>query len=80
MFNKLIDFLNCLEDHKIYYKLNKVREDGIMVEIAIPDERWEIEFMTNEEIIVEKFLSNKDVRCENNLGNLFNIITDNLKT
>lgn len=76
MLKKLVDFLNYLEDHKIYYKLNKVREDGIMVEIAIPNERWEVEFMTNEEIIIEKFVSNKEVYCENNIKNLFNIFNE----
>ncbi len=40
---KLIGFLERLEEKKIYYKLNKVR-DAIMVEVAIPGERWEVEF------------------------------------
>ncbi len=42
---ELIDFLNKLELSNIFNKLNKVRDDAIMVEIAVPDQRWEVEFM-----------------------------------
>ena len=38
----LIDFLNKLEARKIYFKLNKVRPDAIMVEVAVPGQRWEV--------------------------------------
>ena len=44
--NKLIVFLSELEERKIYYQLNKIR-DSILVEIAIPGQRWEVEFMTD---------------------------------
>ncbi|WP_268926523.1 hypothetical protein ACQRXC_26380 (plasmid) [Niallia taxi] len=37
---KLIDFLNKLELRNIFYKLNKVRDDAIMIEIAVPGQRW----------------------------------------
>ena len=43
---KLIDFLEKLEEKKIYYKLNKLR-DAVMVESAISGERQEIEFFTD---------------------------------
>lgn len=52
----LVDFLETLEQRKIYYKLNKVR-NGILVEIAVPGQRWEIEFMANGSIEIEKFIS-----------------------
>ena len=42
---ELIDFLNKLELSNIFNKINKVRHDAIMVEIAVPDQRWEVEFM-----------------------------------
>ena len=41
---RLLDFLNKLEDNHIYYRLNKVR-DAILVEIAVPGARWEVEFL-----------------------------------
>ena len=44
--NKLIDFLDKLEDRRIYYRLNKIR-DGILVEVSVPGQRWEIEFLAD---------------------------------
>ncbi len=40
----LINFLNELEEKNIYYRLNKTRDGSIMVEVAVPGQRWEIEF------------------------------------
>ena len=53
---KLLEFLSKLEENNIYYRLNKVR-DSIMVEVAVPGERWEVEFFENGEIEIEKFVS-----------------------
>lgn len=36
---KFIDFLERLEKHKIYYTLDKTREDYIRVDITVPGER-----------------------------------------
>jgi hypothetical protein len=33
---ELINFLNKLEESNIFYKLNKVRDEAIMVEISVP--------------------------------------------
>ncbi|MGG3927205.1 hypothetical protein ABET51_14550 [Metabacillus fastidiosus] len=54
---KLINFLNKLENNNIFYKLNKVRNEAIMVEVAVPGQRWEIEFMENGTVEIEKFIS-----------------------
>ena len=67
---KLITFLERLEEKKIYYKLNKVR-DAIMVEIAIPGERWEVEFFADGNVEVEKFISNAEILGEEELEQLF---------
>lgn len=57
---ELIDFLNKLELNNIFYKLNKVRDDAIMVEIAVPGQRWEVEFMEDGTVEIEKFISDGD--------------------
>lgn len=67
---QLIDFLEKLEEKKIYYKLNKVR-DAIMVEVAVPGERWEIEFFANGNIEVEKFVSNGEILDADEIEKLF---------
>ncbi len=67
---ELIKFLDILEENKIYYKLNKVR-DAIMVEIAVPGERWEVEFFQNGDIVVEKFISQGKIYDKSELEFLF---------
>lgn len=67
---KLIDFLERLEEKKICYKLNKVR-DAIMVEVAIPGERWEVEFFADGNVEIEKFISNAEILDEKVLEQLF---------
>lgn len=55
---KLLDFLNKLEQYGISYRLNHVR-DSIMVELAIPGERWEVEFMRDNSFQIEKFINDE---------------------
>lgn len=40
--DKLLLFLNKLEVNDIFYKLSKVR-DSILVEVAVPGQRWEVD-------------------------------------
>lgn len=67
----LLDFLQKLEDNDIYYRLNKVR-DSIMVELALPGQRWEVEFMRDGEVQVEKFLTSGEILDESALEEMFN--------
>lgn len=67
---ELIKFLNELESRKIYYRLNKIR-DSMMVEIAVPGQRWEVEFFADGNIEIEKFFSDGTLYDESELENLF---------
>ena len=73
---ELIEFLEKLEKKKIYYKLNKVRENTIMIEVVVPGERWEIEFMINGDVEIEKFVSNGEIHDESLLNELFEKFSD----
>lgn len=73
---ELIGFLNKLESAKIYYKLNKVRDEAIMVEVAVPGQRWEIEFMDDGTVEVEKFVSDGDYYDGQELEVLLNEFSD----
>lgn len=73
---ELIDFLNKLETAKIYYKLNKVRGEAIMVEVAVPGQRWEIVFMDDGTVEVEKFVSDGDYYDSKELENLLSEFSD----
>jgi hypothetical protein len=72
---KFIEFLNELEERKIYYRLNKVR-DAIMVEITVPGEKWEVEFMEDGTIEVEIFRSDGEIKDEKALEILFRDFSD----
>ena len=76
-FQKLNDFLNELEEGKIFYKLDKVRSEAIMVEVVVPGQRWEVEFMDDGSVEIEKFISDGGVMYdESELKNLFKNFSD----
>ena len=68
--NKLIDFLNELEDKKIPYNLAKYCDEYIMVEISVPGERWEVE-ISPDDVRIEKFKSDGTLFDESELKDLF---------
>ena len=74
--SNLLEFLNKLEEKNIYYQLNKIREEAIMVEVVVPGQRWEIEFLDDGTVDVEKFISDKDFYDESELDGLFREFKD----
>lgn len=72
---KLMDFLNKLESKKIFYKLDKTNDEYIMVEVAVPGERWEVEF-SNDNIRIEKFKSDGTLYDESEIKMLFDNFSD----
>ena len=72
----LIIFLNELERNKIYYELGKIRNNSIMIIVAVPGQRWEIEFMADGTIEIEKFCSNGEIFNENEIETLFQNYSD----
>lgn len=74
--DKFIKFLEKLEKYKIFYKLDKIREDYIMVEIIVPGEIWEVEFSADGDIVVERFASIGDVEGEEAIDYLFKNFSD----
>jgi hypothetical protein len=56
---RLLNFLSNLQTHKIYYKLEHVRPDMIMVLVTVPGERWEVEFLADGDTQIEIFYSDK---------------------
>jgi hypothetical protein len=57
-FQKFLDFLNKLDATKTTYRLSHFREDTVAVELAVPGERWEVEFYADGTVEVERFRSN----------------------
>ncbi|MBI3468134.1 MAG: hypothetical protein HY000_34440 [Planctomycetes bacterium] len=67
----LLDFLERLEKHRISYRLEHNRPESIMVVVAVPGERWEVEFMQDGEVEVERFASDGKIGGEELLASLF---------
>lgn len=71
IFDKLILFLQNLEQQGISYTLAHHRDEAIMVTVAVPGERWEVEFLSDGAVDVEKFISKGEIAGEEALSELF---------
>lgn len=72
MFQKLLDFLNRLDEVGLVYTLEHNRDETIMVTVSKENERWEVEFVADGDIDVEVFYSeNDDLEDEDALERLF---------
>lgn len=47
-----------------------------MVEVAVPGQRWEIEFSEDDTVNIEKFISDKNMYDANELETLFKNFSD----
>lgn len=73
VFGKLLLFLEELERSGIHYTLAHHRDESIMVIAAVPGERWEIEFLTDGTVEVERFISSGEIYDEDALDELFDL-------
>lgn len=71
--SRLCSFLGKLNEAHISYHLQMVSEmhDSILVEIAVPGERWEVNFYVDGHIYVEKFIGTGEVFGESELQKIF---------
>lgn len=76
VFNHLMAFLANLEKGKIHYTLTHPRENAIMISVVVPGERWEIEFLDDGSVEVERFISDGEISDETALGELLTKYSD----
>ncbi len=73
--SELISILEKFEKNNIYYKLNKIRDNSLMIEVVVPGERWEIELVSYDNkdftIEIEKFKSDGSMYGVESLEELF---------
>jgi hypothetical protein len=72
----LLDLTTRLERAHIYYRLSNPTHGAVMIEVAVPNERWEIEIHADGEIGVEVFVSARGVEGPASLETLFARFTD----
>jgi hypothetical protein len=74
---KLLRFLTDLDERKIFHRLSRVRPEAVMVEVAVPGERWEIEFFADGHLEVEIFGKSEGIiGGEEALARLFKEFSD----
>lgn len=61
-------FCESLSRHRIRYHLDIIRDGSIMVSLAVPGERWEIEFLIDGSVELERFASTGVAECVDPLG------------
>jgi hypothetical protein len=65
--------LDRLDQIGAEYRLGRLREDALMVEVFAPGEHWEIEFFVDGHIEVERFRSNGEIADESAFHELFDV-------
>jgi hypothetical protein len=75
-FDKLLAFLDRLDQAKVPYTLKKHLEDAVSVVARAPGEYWEIDFLSDGEVYVERFRSDGRIHDEAALEELFALWSD----
>ncbi len=75
-FHKLDEFLSQLDAACIHYRLNRIRDGYVMVELAVPGQRWEVEFSVTGDVEVEIFKSDGKILGDDHLEVLFRDFSD----
>jgi hypothetical protein len=73
---ELLGFLQKLQGVKIHYRLEHYRDEALMVLIAVPGQRWEVEFLEDGSVEVERFLSAGKIEAGEALDELFSKFSD----
>lgn len=68
---ELEEFLRRLEQCGIFFKLDRIREGSVLVEVAVPGQRWEVEFMTDGAVEIEVFKSDGEIEGREAIERLF---------
>lgn len=78
-FRQLLALLRRLDEAKIAYRLRHSRNDAVMIQVNVPGQRWEIEFVDygdEVQVEVERFVSNGQIEDETALDELFAQFSD----
>lgn len=76
---RLLDLLRRLDAAKICYRLRSSRDDAISVDVTVPGQRWEIEFVQygdDVQVEIERFISQGEIGDASLLESLFDEFSD----
>jgi hypothetical protein len=72
----VLELLGRLEAAKIHFTLARHQEDAITIEVAVPGQRWEIDYYGNGRMDVEIFKSDGIVRDVSAIDELIHAFAD----
>jgi hypothetical protein len=75
-FDELIQFLDRLRSASIHFSVDTIRPNGLLVMLAVPGQRWEVEFFADGNVEVEKFTSDGTIHGKETLEDLFAQFSD----
>jgi hypothetical protein len=78
-YRQMLSLLRRLDEAKIYHRLGQCRDDALMIEVHVPGERWEIEFVDYDDEVhveIERFRSIGEMCDESALDELFARFSD----
>ncbi len=75
-FNGLLTFIAELKERKIFFRLLYSRPESVMVDISVPGERWEVEFMQDGSVEIERFVSDGSIAGREAIDDLFARFSD----
>lgn len=75
-FSRLLAFLERLDQAQISYSMRHSRDDALMIVAFAPGEYWEIEFLEDGDIDIERYRSNGHIDDESVLEVLFALWSD----
>jgi hypothetical protein len=78
-FDKMLAFLERLNAAEISYTMEHSRDDAIMITAFAPGEYWEIEFIANGDVDIERYRSDGHIADESVLAELFALCSDEEK-
>lgn len=73
---QITSFAERLEEAGIAYRVDIIRDNSVLFHIAVPGERWEVEFLTDGSVEVETFHTTGDIAGEEKLAELFRLFSD----
>jgi hypothetical protein len=75
-YSQFLAFLERLDGARIPYRMDHSRDDAVMVTAFAPGEYWEIEFLENGEVEIERFRSDGAIYDASILQELFALCSD----
>ena len=78
-YRRILDLLRRLDEAKIAYEMRHSRDDALLIEVHVPGQRWEIEFVDygdEVQVEIERFVSNGHIDDESALDELFAKFSD----